>query len=103
MPEQNVKWPFLPAQTPTEITHAEGAYLYRKDGKKILDAAGGAVVANIGHGRPEVADAVRDALVNASYVIPLWLTPERENLVNELTTHWLPKHLNRIHLASGGS
>ena len=103
MPGQNVKWPFLPAHTPTEITHAEGAYLYRKDGKKILDAAGGAVVANIGHGRPEVADAVRGALVNASYVIPLWLTPERENLVNELTTHWLPKHLNRIHLASGGS
>ncbi len=103
MSEQNVKWPFLPAQTPIEITHAEGAYLYRKDGKKILDAAGGAVVANIGHGRQEVANAVRDALVNASFVIPLWLTPERENLIKELTEHWLPPHLNRIHLASGGS
>ena len=103
MTDQRIKWPFLPAHTPIEISHAEGAYLYQKNGKKILDAAGGAVVANIGHGRVEVADAVRSALLNASYVIPPWLTPEREELIKELTSHWLPKHLNRIHLASGGS
>lgn len=103
MTHNEIRWPFLPAKNPIEISRAEGAYLYQKDGKKILDAAGGAVVANIGHGRIEVANAVRDALVNASYVIPPWITPERESLIKELTTHWLPKHLNRIHLASGGS
>jgi len=103
MTRKKIDWPFLPAKNPIEISHAKGAYLYTKDGSKILDAAGGAVVANIGHGRPEVADAVRDALLNASYVIPPWMTPEREALINELTTHWLPPHLNRIHLASGGS
>ena len=31
------------------------------------------------------------------------MTPERESLVKELTEHWLPPHLNRIHLTSGGS
>jgi adenosylmethionine-8-amino-7-oxononanoate aminotransferase len=103
MTHSEIKWPFLPAKNPIEISRAEGAYLYQKDGKKILDAAGGAVVANIVHGRVEVADAVRNALVNASYVIPPWITPERESLIQELTMHWLPKHLNRIHLASGGS
>jgi len=103
MNNKKINWPFLPAKNPIEISHAEGAYLYTKSGHKILDAAGGAVVANIGHGRTEVADAVRNALVNASYVIPPWMTPEREALITELTTHWLPSHLNRIHLASGGS
>ena len=96
-------WPFLGRSRPFEVTHAEGAYLYRPDGTKILDAGGGAIVVNIGHGREEVADAIRDAAVNCSYVVPTWMTPEREALVEELTNHWLPNHLGRIHLASGGS
>ena len=34
--------------------------------------------ANIGHGRTEVADAVRDALDGGAYVIPIWPTPHRD-------------------------
>ena len=96
-------WPFLTGRQPLQVSHAKGAYVYLKDGKRILDAAGGAIVSNIGGGRQEVADRVRDALLNCSYVVPPWLTPEREALLNELLTHWLPPHLSRVHLASGGS
>ena len=96
-------WPFLPGKLSTSLSHAEGAYLYLDNGDKVLDAAGGAIVTNIGHGRKEVADAVHGAIMNATYVVPPWLTPEREALVEELTTHWLPPHLNRVHLCSGGS
>ena len=96
-------WPFLPSARSTSVTYAEGAYIYFDDGSKILDAAGGAIVSNIGHGRVEVADAVRDALVNCSYIIPPWLTEQRSALIHELRDHWLPSHLTRIHLASGGS
>jgi len=101
--EQPAIWPFLPGSEPVYVTRAEGAYLYLTDGRKILDAAGGCIVSNIGHGVVEVADAVRDALVNCTFIMPPWLTPEREALVNELRAHWLPPHLTRIHLASGGS
>jgi adenosylmethionine-8-amino-7-oxononanoate aminotransferase len=86
-----------------ELSHAEGAYLYMKDGQKILDAAGGAIVTSIGHGRREVADAIHKAVMNASYIVPPWLTPEREALVRELMEHWLPPHLNRVHLTCSGS
>ena len=96
-------WPFVPSNAPTSLAHAKGSYLYLQNGKKILDAAGGAVVANVGHGRREVADAIHAATLNATYVVPPWLTPEREALVHELREHWLPEHLPCVHLCSGGS
>ena len=96
-------WPFLPAAKLNELSHAEGAYLYMKDGSKILDAAGGAIVTSIGHGRREVADAIHKSVLNSGYIVPPWLTPEREALVHELQTHWLPPHLDRIHITCSGS
>ncbi len=96
-------WPFIASANPLEIDHAKGAYLYTRNGEKILDAAGGAIVVNVGHGREEVADAVREAAANSSYAVPPWITPEREALLNELREHWLPAHLPCVHLVSGGS
>ena len=96
-------WPFLGRSQPLAVTGGSGSYLIQADGSKILDAAGGAIVVNIGHGRVEVAEAVAKATGNGGYVVPTWMTPEREALVEELTNHWLPSHLSRIHLTSGGS
>ena len=50
-------WPFLQSTRDIHVTGAEGAYLFTKNGP-LLDAAGGAIVVNVGHGRQEVADAV---------------------------------------------
>jgi adenosylmethionine-8-amino-7-oxononanoate aminotransferase len=100
---QSSNFPFLPTEKNTYVRRAEGAYLYMDNGDKVLDAAGGAIVSNIGHGRRDVADAMHAATLNCTYVIPPWLTPEREALAIELTDHWLPEHLTRIHLSSSGS
>ena len=40
------------------VQRGEGAYLYDTAGRRYLDAAGGALVANIGHGVTEVAEAM---------------------------------------------
>jgi adenosylmethionine-8-amino-7-oxononanoate aminotransferase len=96
-------WPFVPAKKTVYISRTKGVYIYTKEGHKILDAAGGCIVSNIGYGVEEVADAVGKSLKNCTFVMPPWLTEEREALVNELREHWLPPHLSRIHLASGGS
>ena len=74
------QWPFLGRSRPFEVARAEGAYLFQPDGKPILDAGGGAIVVNVGHGRAEVADAIREAALNSSYVVPTWMTPERQAL-----------------------
>ena len=98
-----IKWPFLPKDAGLDIVKTEGAYLYTRQGQKILDAASGAIVNNIGYGREEVAEAIKEAALNNTYVLPPFLTPEREELLEELRNHWLPPHLTRVHLSSGGS
>lgn len=96
-------WPFLGSSRSLEIVGAHGAYLETGDGRTILDAAGGAIVANIGYGRREVVDAISAATLRTPYVVPPWLTPERKALVQTLTRDWLPYALSRVHLTCGGS
>ncbi|HYB12068.1 MAG TPA: aminotransferase class III-fold pyridoxal phosphate-dependent enzyme, partial [Myxococcota bacterium] len=98
-------YPFLGRGSgpPLIISRAEGCFLFTGDGRRILDAAGGAIVANIGHGREEVAEVARRALLEASYVVPPFATESRVKLVSRLRTSWLPAGLSRIMFASGGS
>jgi len=98
----DTNWPFIPTGMP-EITSAEGVYLYDAQGRRILDAAGGAIVTNIGHGRERVVERIAQATRDYTYVVPPWITPSRRALVETLTEHWLPSSLNHIHITSGGS
>jgi len=98
----DVNWPFIPGDMP-EITSAEGVFLFDANGKPILDAAGGAIVTNIGHGRERVVAKVAEATRATTYVVPPWITPSRRALVEALEAHWLPEALPHIHLTSGGS
>ena len=95
-------WNFLRGNN-VSISRAEGACLYAEDGQEIIDAAGGAIVCNIGHGRARVADAVRQATLDFSYIVPPWVTPSRKSLIDVLDKRWLPESLTRAHFTSGGS
>lgn len=98
------RFPFIAAATPPPvIERTEGVWLLRDDGTRILDAGSGAVVTNIGHGRPEVVEAATRALSRIDYVVPLWATESRVALVEELTGHWLPEGFGRASFFSGGS
>ena len=94
-------FPFLPGSD-IKIERAEGVYLYEASGQQIIDAAGGAIVANIGHGNKRVVDAIAKATLDTSYIVPPWRTPSREALLKALES-WLPESLTRVHLTSGGS
>ena len=102
--EGEAPWPFaFGAMQRTRVVGTQGVELILADGRRILDAAGGAIAVNVGHGRREVADAMRDAALRCSYVVPPWLTPERERLLERLATEWLPDELTRMHLTCSGS
>lgn len=94
---------FVPGGSGPVIVGGEGSYLFTDDGRRILDAAGGAIVANIGHGRSEVADAVDASMRRHAYVVPLWPTPGRLALVDRLRDHWLPEGFDHVFFTSGGS
>ena len=96
-------YPFVPLERNITIDRAEGAYLWTSDGRRVLDAAGGAIVTNIGFGRAEVAEAVADATLREGYVVPPWLTPSRTRLTERLQADWLPPAFTHMHLTCGGS
>jgi adenosylmethionine-8-amino-7-oxononanoate aminotransferase len=98
----DVNWPFLRGRT-LDVVRADGVHLYTADGRALLDAAGGAIVANVGWGRARVADRVAAITRDCTYVVPPWVTPSRRALVEALERDWLPEGLRRIHVTSGGS
>jgi len=96
---------FVPgsAAAPFAVERAEGAYLITPDGRRILDAAGGAIVVNIGHGRREVGEVAARALERLTYVVPTFVSEAKARLVERLTERWLPEGLTRASFTSGGS
>jgi adenosylmethionine-8-amino-7-oxononanoate aminotransferase len=96
-------YPFVPGAVPLVVTASEGNYLITQDGRRILDAAGGAIVTNIGHGRPEIAEVAAAATSSVDYVVPPWATPARIALRDRLVSNWLPEGLDQVGFCSGGS
>jgi len=102
---RDARLPFLPTGrgAPLHVARAEGCWLETREGHRILDAAGGAILVNVGHGRREVAEVVARALEEVTYVVPVFATEHRLRLVERLVDRWLPAGLGRVYLTSGGS
>src|SRR5689334_5720719 len=67
------------------VVRGDGIYLWDSKGKRYIDASGGAVVVNIGHGVAAVADAVRDQIASVAYAHATMFTNEAvEELANLL-------------------
>ncbi len=98
----DARYHFAPGGFGPTVVGGDGSYLITKDGCRILDAAGGAIVTNIGHGRREVADAVHAAMVGGAYTVPSWPTQHRLDLQDRLRADWLPAGFDHIFFNSGG-
>lgn len=83
--------------------HASRAWIEDTDGKRYLDACGGALVVNVGHGRHEIAQAVFAQMLQFSYVHGTQFTSgPAEELAERLAAH-TPEGLNRFYFMSSGS
>ncbi|MBU4567228.1 MAG: aspartate aminotransferase family protein [Desulfarculus sp.] len=81
----------------------EGVWIVDADGKRYLDASGGAVVVNLGHGRKEIAQAVGEQLGRLYYAHPTMFTCQpAEDLAAALAAH-TPGDLNRVYFMTSGS
>ena len=86
-----------------KIVRGAGARLYDDTGKDYLDGSGGAYVANLGHGQPEVVDAVADQIRQLAYVSGMMFTNDAaESLAAELAA-LLPGDLDKLFFLSSGS
>jgi adenosylmethionine-8-amino-7-oxononanoate aminotransferase len=88
---------------PPVAVRANGSTIVDADGREYLDAAGGAVVVGIGHGRREVAQAAADQLATLAYAHgSAFTTDALERYAKELGPH-LPLEDPAIYPVSGGS
>jgi len=84
----------------------EGCYIVTADGRRILDAAGGAAVVSIGHGRAEVADAMAAQAARLAFAhTSQFHTDVAERLAQRLRALApLPfREAGRVFFTSGGS
>nr|MDJ0667989.1 aminotransferase class III-fold pyridoxal phosphate-dependent enzyme [Desulfobacterales bacterium] len=86
---------------PTAV-EADGVWIADHQGRRYLDASGGAVVVNVGNGRKAVAQAVYDQIRACGYVHPtMFTTPAVEDLARVLSGH-APQGIERFYFLSGG-
>ena len=85
------------------IVLGEGCWLEDADGKRYLDACGGAFVACLGHGNPEIAAAMAEQAGRIAYVNGTAFTTDPvEQLAGELAKI-LPGDLDHLYFLSSGS
>jgi len=85
------------------VTHGRGVYLYDETGKQYLDASGGPLVVNVGHGRAEIVQAIAEQAQAVAYAHAIMFTSEAlETYASELCAV-LPIPDARVFLLSSGS
>jgi adenosylmethionine-8-amino-7-oxononanoate aminotransferase len=92
----------LTRDLPTAV-RADGAWIEDADGRRYLDAAGGAIVVNVGHGDASVVDAIASHLSALDYVHGTMFTTEALEAYADDLAPLLPIDDARIYPVSGGS
>ncbi len=88
---------------PPVAVRAEGSTIWDADGRAYLDAAGGAIVVNVGHGRRAIAAAMADQAGRVAYAHGSAFTSDAlERYAAEIGPH-LPLDDPAIYPVSGGS
>ncbi len=81
----------------------EGIYLIDADGKRYIDASGGAAVSCLGHGNKRVIEAIKRQAEDLAYAHTSFFTSKpAEELADRLIAE-APKGLSHVYYISGGS
>jgi adenosylmethionine-8-amino-7-oxononanoate aminotransferase len=92
----------LSRRFPTAVS-GRGVYLRDSEGKDYIDASGGAAVSCLGHGHPEVLEAMREQIGQLAYAHTSFFTTEvAEQLAAHLVQH-APAGITHAYFVSGGS
>lgn len=86
------------------MARGEGSQLWDTDGRRYLDATGGLWLAQVGHGRSELADVAARQMRELEYFMSFWeySNPKAIELASRLLAI-APDNMGRVYLTSGGS
>jgi len=89
-------------QPPTAVA-GEGCYIVDADGRRYLDASGGAAVSCLGHSDTAVIDAIRQQARQLAFAHTGFFTTEPAERLADLLTAAAPGDLSKVYFVSGGS
>ena len=103
---QRIIHPYLPSATEERVVMVEGdgCRLRDADGRDYLDATGGLWLAQIGHGRREIAAAAAEQMERLEYFTSFWeFSNDRAIELAERLTSISPPRQTHVFFTSGGS
>jgi len=81
----------------------EGVYLYDREGKRYLDASGGAAVSCLGHSDAAVISAIQRQLEKLPFAHTSFFTNEPMEALADSLIARAPKSFDKVYFVSGGS
>ncbi|MFZ5917927.1 MAG: aspartate aminotransferase family protein [Chloroflexota bacterium] len=85
------------------ISHGQGVYLYDTAGQRYIDAAGGALVTNIGHGVTEIVEAMAAQARRVAFAHGTQFTSQAIEDYAAAMAEVSPLPDTRVYMVSGGS
>ena len=81
----------------------DGVYVIDSEGKRYLDASGGAAVSSLGHSDPDVRAAIVRQLEQVAYAHTGFFTTEAMEELAQVLCDRAPGDLSHVYFVSGGS
>lgn len=94
---RNIKAP------PIKAISSAGCYIFDEAGKRYFDGSGGAAVSCLGHGDPEIIQAIQDQAAQLAFAHTGFFTSDPAEQLADLLIQHAPGDLDRVYLVSGGS
>ena len=88
---------------PPIATGGEGIYIFGADGRRYIDACGGAAVSCLGHGHPEVVAAAAKQLQQLEYIHTGYFTTDAAEELATTIVGMCPGSLDRVWFTGSGS
>ncbi|QEZ43713.1 aspartate aminotransferase family protein [Cupriavidus oxalaticus] len=92
-----------PRQTLPVAVAGQGIELIDSEGRRYLDASGGAAVSCLGHAHPRVIEAIKAQLDTIAYAHTSFFTTEVSETLAETLAQAAPGDLDHVYFVSGGS
>lgn len=92
-----------PRETYPVAVRGEGAYLVDREGKRYLDASGGAAVSCLGHSDAAVVTAIQQQLARLPFAHTSFFSNEPMEALAEALIARAPAPLDKVYFVSGGS
>ena len=98
--------PYLPGSVTERVimTGGHGCSLTDAEGREYLDATGGLWLAQVGHGREEIAQVAAEQIRTLEYFTSFWeFSNDKAIALAERLASISPDHMNHVYFTSGGS